>query len=384
MNDILNKLHEAAASPRAQMDGYLAQGKKIVLCAPVYTPEELIHAMGFVPMGAWGGDVALNRAKEYCPAFLCAIVQSLLELGINGAYKGASAIVIPSLCDTLKTVGENWKYAVPSIPFIPMTYPQNRKPAYGVAYTKAGYERVIRDLEKLGGTFSEEKLLASIKIYNRHNAAMPSSKNPPPPHTAAMRKIDELLAKHPEITAAQRSDIFKSAFFMTKEEHTELVEALIEKLEAQTPAAEKLPIVISGILTDAPALNAILDEMGLHIVADDVAAQSRQYRTDAPERDDALNALAEKFAAMGNCSVLYDQEKNRVKWIVDTAKARSGKGVLVVLTKFCDPEEFDYVMIKKACEAADLPLTLVEVDRQMVRFEQVRTNLETFRDLLKM
>ena len=369
MNDILNRFHEIAVSPKAQMERYLADGKKVVLCGPVYTPEEIIHAMGFVPMGAWGGDVALNRAKEYCPAFLCAIVQSMLELGINGAYDGASAIVIPSLCDTLKTVGENWKYAVPSIPFIPMTYPQNRKPAYGIAYTKAGYERVIRDLEKLGGTFSEEKLLASIKVYNRHNAAM--------------RKLDEVLAQHPEITAAQRSDIFKSAFFMTKEEHTQLVEALIAQLAA-APAAEKLPIVISGILTDAPALNAIIDEMGLHIVADDVAAQSRQYRTDAPERADALNALAEKFAAMGNCSVLYDQDKNRVKWIVDTAKTRNAKGVLVVLTKFCDPEEFDYVMIKKACEAADLPLTLVEVDRQMVRFEQVRTNLETFRDLLKM
>ena len=369
MNDILNRFHEIAVSPKAQMERYLADGRKVVLCGPVYTPEEIIHSMGFVPMGAWGGDMALNRAKEYCPAFLCAIVQSMLELGINGAYDGASAIVIPSLCDTLKTVGENWKYAVPSIPFIPMTYPQNRKPAYGVAYTKAGYERVIRDLEKLGGTFSEEKLLASIKVYNRHNAAM--------------RKIDEVLAKHPEITAAQRSDIFKSAFFMTKEEHTELAEALIAQLAA-APAAEKLPIVISGILTDAPALNAIIDEMGLHIVADDVAAQSRQYRTDAPERADALNALAEKFAAMGNCSVLYDQDKNRVKWIVDTAKARNAKGVLVVLTKFCDPEEFDYVMIKKACEAADLPLTLVEVDRQMVHFEQVRTNLETFRDLLMM
>ena len=172
MNDILNKLHEVAASPRAQMDGYLAQGKKIVLCAPVYTPEELIHAMGFVPMGAWGGDVALNRAKEYCPAFLCAIVQSLLELGINGAYEGASAIVSPSLSDTLNTGGETWKYAVPSIPFIPMTYPQNRKPAYGVAFTKAGYERVIRDLEKLGGKFDDAKLAQSNALYNRHNAAM--------------------------------------------------------------------------------------------------------------------------------------------------------------------------------------------------------------------
>ena len=119
MNDILNRFHEIAVSPKAQMERYLADGKKVVLCGPVYTPEEIIHSMGFVPMGAWGGDVALNRAKEYCPAFLCAIVQSMLELGINGAYDGASAIVIPSLCDTLKTVGENWKYAVPSFPSSP-------------------------------------------------------------------------------------------------------------------------------------------------------------------------------------------------------------------------------------------------------------------------
>ena len=120
----------------------------------------------------------------------------------------------------------------------------------------------------------------------------------------------------------------------------------------------------------------------MHIVADDVAAQSRQYRTDAPEMDDPLQALAVKFANMDNCSVLYNVKKPRVQWIVDTAKARGAKGVVVVMTKFCDPEEFDYVMIKKACEKADLPLALVEVDRQMVHFEQVRTNLETFRDML--
>jgi benzoyl-CoA reductase/2-hydroxyglutaryl-CoA dehydratase subunit BcrC/BadD/HgdB len=82
--------------------------------------------------------------------------------------------------------------------------------------------------------------------------------------------------------------------------------------------------------------------------------------------------------------VLYNVKKPRVQWIVDTAKARGAKGVIVVMTKFCDPEEFDFVPIKKACEAADLPLALVEVDRQMVQFEQVRTNLETFRDMITM
>ena len=70
----------------------------------------------------------INQAKKYFPAFICSIMQSILELGINGEYKGISAIVIPSLCDSLKCIGQNWKYAVKDIPFIPMTYPQNRKP----------------------------------------------------------------------------------------------------------------------------------------------------------------------------------------------------------------------------------------------------------------
>lgn len=87
---------------------------------------------------------------------------------------------------------------------------------------------------------------------------------------------------------------------------------------------------------------------------------------------------------MDNCSVLYNVEKPRVQWIVDTAKERNAKGVIVVMTKFCDPEEFDYVMIKKACEKADIPVTLIEVDRQMKQFEQIRTNLETFRDMVNM
>ena len=52
IQDTIRKFHEAASSPRAQMEKYMAEGKKIVLTAPVYTPEEIIHSMGFVPMGA--------------------------------------------------------------------------------------------------------------------------------------------------------------------------------------------------------------------------------------------------------------------------------------------------------------------------------------------
>ena len=44
-------LQEACRNPRAQMDRYLKEGKKIVGCFEPYTPEELVHASGMIPMG---------------------------------------------------------------------------------------------------------------------------------------------------------------------------------------------------------------------------------------------------------------------------------------------------------------------------------------------
>ena len=370
VQELLGRFQEISANPKKQMDRYLAEGRKVVLTAPVYTPEEIIHSMDMVPMGVWGADLQLSESKKYFPAFICSIVQSIVELGIASVYDGASAIVIPSLCDSLKVVGQNWKYAVPSIPFIPMTYPQNRKPAFGHAFTKAGYERVISDLEKTTGVkFDDGKLAGSIEVYNAHNAAM--------------RALVPVLAAHAEITAVQRRDIFKSAQFMRKEEHTELVKELIEALSAEKSEAVKSRIMTTGILADSPALLEILDENDIQIVCDDIAAESRQYRTDAPaEGESALDRLAAKFCATDNCSVLYDVEKKRVAKIVEDAKAADAKGVVVLLTKFCDPEEFDYPLIRRACEAAEIPCVLIEVDRQMVNYEQARTAIQAFKELI--
>ena len=369
VQSILEQFHAIASDPAGRKDTYINNAEKLVLVSPVYTPEEIIHSMGLVPFGAWGGDLTLNKSKEYFPAFICAVMQSMLELGIAGAYKGASAIVIPSLCESLKCLGQNWKYAVKDIPFIPMTYPQNRNNDVGRAFTRAGYERVIRDLEAAtGAKFSEEKLAESIKVYNAHNAAM--------------RKISEVIAAHPEVTASQRCDVFKSAWFMKKEEHTALVNELLDALEAEVPGAEGIPVMTSGILCDSPSLLAIFDEFSFRVVADDVAAESRQYRVDAPEDMAPLDALCEKFARMDNCSVLWDVEKKRANLIVETAKSRGAKGLILALTKFCDPEEFDVPIIKRACDAAKLPMALIEVDRQMAGHEQARTLLEAFREVL--
>ncbi|HHV13182.1 MAG TPA: 2-hydroxyacyl-CoA dehydratase [Clostridiales bacterium] len=370
LQDILQEFHRIAASPQELLKSYLGQGKKVVVCSPVYSPEEIIHSMGLLPFGTWGADMEIREAKAYFPAFICSIMQSILELGIKGAFQGVSAIVVPSLCDSLKCLGQNWKYAVPGIEFIPMTYPQNRNTDYGKEFTKAGYQRVIKDLERITGeTFEDGKLHKSIEIYNAHNQAM--------------REFSEYAGNYGAITAADRNAVFKSAYFMEKSEHTALVNQLVDALKATEPGkTKKLRVVTSGILADAKELLAILEDNSIQIVADDMAQESRQYRVDCPPAGTALDSLAGKFAAMGNCSVLYDVNKGRASYITELVQEKRAEGVIYVLTKFCDPEEFDYVIVKKACEEKNIPLLQIEVDRQMVNYEQVRTAVQTFSEML--
>lgn len=364
--DVLNDFKNIAKSPDKQLKKYLDKGKKVVACVPVYTPEEIIHAMDIIPFGAWGADMELEKSKSYFPAFICSITQSILELGMRGEYDGISAIIIPSLCDSLKCLGENWKYGVKDIPFIPMTYPQNRQSMGAVDFTKAGYERVISDLKDItGNEFTKENLEKSITIYNDHNKVM--------------REISDLLVDYPSISAKERNSIFKSAYFCEKEEHTEMVKKLIEILkDIPKENSRKTKVVTSGIILDNENLLDILEENNIQIVGDDVAHESRQYRIDTEVIGDPLDNIAKKFSNMDNCSVLFDADKKRASLITNMVKEKNADGVLMAMTKFCDPEEFDYVIIKNECEKEDISCIQVEIDRQMVNYEQAKTLIETF------
>ena len=55
---ILKQLADVAANPKKAMDDYKAEtGKGAIGIMPLYAPEELVHATGYLPMGIWGGHL---------------------------------------------------------------------------------------------------------------------------------------------------------------------------------------------------------------------------------------------------------------------------------------------------------------------------------------
>ena len=90
---VISRLMDAANAPSAQIRALKEKtGKKIVGCLPVYTPGEIVYALDMIPVGLWGGQVEISRAKAYVPAFTCSIMQSILELGLRGTYAFARLI----------------------------------------------------------------------------------------------------------------------------------------------------------------------------------------------------------------------------------------------------------------------------------------------------
>jgi bcr-type benzoyl-CoA reductase subunit C len=367
----LEKFQKIAASPKAQLDAYTASGKKVIGCFPYYVPEELVHAAGMVPFGIWGAEGSPEKAKEYFATFYCTIAQMGLELALTGKLDKLSGVIIPCLCDVLRPLTQNFRVAVPQIPFIFRAHPQNRRKPYGLDYTAAQYGNIKAKLEEIGGKkITDDALRSSIKVYNASRKAR--------------REFVRLAGEHPEaVSAVARNAVLKSAFFMLKEEHTALVTELNAALTALPKSTWKgVKVVTSGILVDNVKLLGIFDELGIAIVADDVAQESRAIRQDAAETGDPMRALAEQFAAQDQDPILYDPAINsRPPHVVDLVKKSGAQGVAIFMMTFCDPEEMEYPSLKKGLEAAKIPHVNIGFDQQMVDFGQARTQLETLREM---
>lgn len=368
----LARLQKACDSPKSQLDYYLSQGKQVVGCFAPYAPEELVHACGMIPMGLWGGHAELKLAKSYLPAFACPIMQSNMELGLTGAYKGLSAVIIPALCDTLRCMTQNWRFGVKDIPMIPIVYPQNRTSPASVDYLVSEFETVLTMLYTITGHMMNEKALCrTIEIYNAHNQAM--------------REFDRVANLHLDVvTPDVRHTVHKSAFFFEKEEHTALVQDLIQALTAMPEHSwTGKKVILAGITCEPKALLDIFEENHIAVVADDLAQESRQYRTDAPEQGGSgLKRLALQWNARHGCSLIHELGKPRGPMLAQMCRETGAQGVVSCMMKFCDPEEYDQPYYERFLHESGIPTVTIDIDQQNTSYEQIRTRIETFAEMI--
>src|SRR5574341_2214855 len=115
--------------------------KKLIGCYPVYTPVELIHAGGMIPVGVIGAGNRLEiaHADSRFQSFVCSIVKSTLELGLTGLLDFLDGIIFHSICDPARNLGSVFKRNFPNLMVEYIHFPQNMTSPHTVNYLAAEY-----------------------------------------------------------------------------------------------------------------------------------------------------------------------------------------------------------------------------------------------------
>lgn len=312
-------------------------GKRAVGCMLEFCPEEIVYAANMLPVGLWGADIELREVKRYFPAFFCAPIQQSMELALQGAFDGVlSAVIVPILCDALKSAGQNWRIAVPEIPMIPVVYPQNRQIKAGQRFMESELREVKARLEQIcGRPISEDALNQSINVYNEYRLSM--------------QEFSSVASRHTDvITASARHNVFMNGFLRDKADYTMLVRELTSELKKLPEVKPRRAVALTGIALDTERVLRCMEENGLAVTADMLAQESLQVETLVPENGSALERIAAWWSNVRCSSLTLDEKKLRADKLVELVSSGLADGIIVAMPAFCDPEEYDYPIL---CEA---------------------------------
>ena len=312
-------------------------GKRAVGCMLEFCPEEIVYAANMLPVGLWGAGIELREVKRYFPAFFCAPIQQSMELALQGAFDGVlSAVIVPILCDALKSAGQNWRIAVPEIPMIPVVYPQNRQIKAGQRFMESELREVKARLEQIcGRPISEDALNQSINVYNEYRLSM--------------QEFSSVASRHTDvITASARHNVFMNGFLRDKADYTMLVRELTSELKKLPEVKPRRAVALTGVALDTERVLRCMEENGFAVTADMLAQESLQVETLVPENGSALERIAAWWSNVRCSSLALDEKKLRADKLVELVSSGLADGIIVAMPAFCDPEEYDYPIL---CEA---------------------------------
>lgn len=370
IDEILDIFTQAAADP---VDTALAHAgdRKVIGCAPYFTPFEMVDAAGMVPVELWGGGTDTQEASRYYPTFYCSVAVTIMQKAIDGSYDGLSGAIVPTTCDALRNLEENWKFSPSKVPVMPLVQPVNRKTEAAEEYYLEQLRQLRSWLEEISGNrITDKALRTSINRYNRQRRSM--------------RSFLALANRHLDVMKpAARQCVIKAAQVLPVEEHTALVEELGRELAARPDfdfGGKKL--VATGILLDSMNLLDMLDENGFAIVADDMPAGSKRFERDSEDNVDPFITVARIWRDLEGCSMLFDPRKMRADILLDLVKSTDADGVLIDILKFCEEDEFDYPILKRRFEEAGVPTLYLETEQQALTNQQAATRIQSFREIL--
>jgi len=347
-------------------------GGRVIGYFPVYAPAEIIHAASMLPVGVSGGGDRLDiqHADARFGSFICSIVKTTMEMGMREHLKLFDGLLFSSICDSARNLCFVMKRNFPDIYIDFLHLPHNPSSAASVDFLLSEYQRLVAELERIGGKkITEGALRDAIVLYNRNRQLI--------------RELYEFRCQKPHLLRAWESYVLvRAGNLMPVEEHNQMLEDSLKELAQRSgKTRDSIRVVVEGAFCEQPPLELIklAEDAGCYVVNDDFVIGRSWFVEDVPTSGDPLRNLADSYVNRAvYSSVRHDFRAPRWEGLAEKVKQSRADAVLFLIAKFCEPAYFDYVLFKKKLEEIDVPHLLVEFEEKQFTFDRVRTEVETF------
>jgi len=371
LSDCVSEFTRALENPKAMIDDVSKSGKRAVGYFCTYTPVELIHAVGAVPLRIAGGPMRIDRADRLSPTFLCPYMRAGLERALAGDYENLFGLIQGYTCDVACGMFNVWKENIRLSFYHILSLPYGDHPESKLFFEKELLNMTGR-LADHGLELSDVALNRSLDLY-----------------ADIRRAVQDLYARRYDgdlpLSAGDFDAVIRGVQAMPPERARELLAGLVSSLETITEGGpgkqDGTPILVSGSLVEERNVFDLIERSCGRIAADDLCTGFRYFDPPAGSGKTALSRLIDRYVARFPCPS-RQRARHRIPLLLDLADRSGARGVVFLIQKFCTPHLTDIPILGQGLKEAGLPHLIIEMEETGVMEGQAVTRLQGFFEMI--
>lgn len=341
-----------------------AKGLSVIAALPYHYPRALLRAHHAHAIEVWAPPhVPADQGARHFQAYTCDIVVRGTAFLVEQGFGQVDAVLVPHGCDALQGMGSVLgDFVEPRPPVLTFYPPRSRR--------QVDRQYLVDELHSLADQLAD---------ITGHRPTRADWDRALALEEAADAALANLYAERDHLAVSDRDfyGVVRSREYLLAEDFA----AMCAALPRGPRPRPGVPLMLGGIVAEPLALLDQLNDVGAHVVADDLACGWRRV---LPLSDlaDPFERWAARFFAGPPDSTRSDPVAVRSDDLIMRMTATGARGLLVYDLTFCEPELFYVPLLRQRLTGAGFPVLHLEMEAQPEVPSQTLTRIEAFVETL--